>query len=383
MARDEGWLAEHMLILGVENPQGEKTLRRGRLPERLRQDQLRHADPARRASRAGRSPRSATTSPGSARARTAGCTPSTRRPASSAWRRAPRAKTNPNAMAIDRGQHHLHQRGADPRRRRLVGGHDRRAAGRADRLAGPARGRRTAAARPRTRTRASPRPASQCPSIDPAWENPEGVPISAFIFGGRRATHGAAGVPGVQLELRRLPRAPRSAPRPPPPPPAPSARCAATRWPCCRSAATTWATTSTTGCRWAAQITDPPRIFCVNWFRKDEDGKFIWPGFGENMRVLKWIVDRVRGRAPAHREPARLDAALRGPRLGRAGDFPPETFTRADDGGRASSGRPSCSRHRELFEKLYDRLPKEFMLHARADPLGLASPEQWRLEAEA
>ena len=89
---------------------------------------------------------------------------------------------------------------------------------------------------------------------------------------------------------RRCPR------RRPPPRPARSASCASTRWRCCRSAATTWPTTSPTGCETGAREgAELPRIFYVNWFRKDDDGKFLWPGFGENSRVLEWVFRRCEG----------------------------------------------------------------------------------------
>ena len=139
----------------------------------------------------------------------------------------------------------------------------------------------------------------RCPAIAPEWEDPAGVPISAILFGGRRATRRAARDRGVRLAARRVPRLDhgvgddrrrgrrgrQAAPRP-------VRDAAVLRLPhgrLLRALARRSARPPTpTSCR---------KIFYVNWFRKGADGKFLWPGYGENSRVLAWVFERVRRRA--------------------------------------------------------------------------------------
>ena len=187
MARDQGWMAEHMLILGARAARtARRTTSRAAFPSRLRQDQPRHAGLALRARRATRCGRSATTSPG--------CAPG---PDGRLWAVNPEAGffgvvpghrpgDEPQRDGDDHPRHDLHERRRHARRR-ARGGRARTSTppARPHRLAGQALGpHRQGRA---SRTRASPRPRRQCPSMSPRWEDPQGVPLSAIIFGGRRA----------------------------------------------------------------------------------------------------------------------------------------------------------------------------------------------------
>jgi phosphoenolpyruvate carboxykinase (GTP) len=205
---------------------------------------------------------------------------------------------------------------------------------------------------------------SQCPSIDPEWENPNGVPISAFLFGGRRSdtvplvTEAFDWDSGVYMGATM-------------------------------GSETTAAATGKVGVvrrdpmamipfvgynmgdyfkHWldlGHSVVKRPRIFCVNWFRTGADGKFIWPGFGENMRVLKWIVERCLGKgkavkAPIGWVPSFADLEWSGlesfgkDRFGRVGSIEPEEWRR------------ELKLQDELLQLLGSRLPPELAARRQA-----------------